>query len=78
MMEKITVYFKDGGFIEFNNTTTQMISGNSLLITTKSTENVEDEQPLLVTVTDVIDLSTVKNFVKITQTRKLEYNVSNK
>jgi hypothetical protein len=77
-MEKITVYFKDGGFIEFNNTTTQMISGNSLLITTKSTENVEDEQPLLVTVTDVIDLSTVKNFVKITQTRKLEYNVSNK
>ena len=77
-MEKITVYFKDGGFTEFHTTTTQMISGNSLLITTKSTENVEDGDPLLITVTDVIDLSTIKNFVKITQTRKVEYNVSSK
>ncbi len=77
-MEKITVYFKQGGFAEFNDISAQVISGNSLLITTKTTENVKDDEPLLITTTEVIDLGGVKKFTKINKTRKLEYNVSDK
>lgn len=82
-MEKTTIYFKDGKFIEYSNNNesnvASMVSGNHLIITTKSTESTENG-PVIVNNTTVFDLSTIKNFVKITPTRKfdIEKNVSEK
>ena len=78
-MEKITVYFRNGKFTEFADYTTSMISGNHLIITTKSSDT-NDDGPVAIAKTTIIDLSSVDNFVKITPTRKfdLEENVSTK
>jgi hypothetical protein len=56
-----------------------MVSGNHLIVTTKTTENNEDES-FVVSNTTIYDLSNVKNFVKITPTKKfnIEENVSDK
>jgi hypothetical protein len=56
-----------------------MISGNHLIVTTKSTEET-DNGPVIINNTTVYNLDTVKNFVKITPTKKfnIEENVSNK
>jgi len=41
-MEKTTIYFKDGNFVEYSsydgNNVVSMISGDHLIVTTKSTE----------------------------------------
>jgi hypothetical protein len=82
-MEKTTIYFKDGSFIEYSNhdgnNFVSMISGNHLIVTTKSTEET-DNGPVIINNTTVYNLDTVKNFVKITPTKKfnIEENVSNK
>lgn len=82
-MEKTTIYFKDGNFIEHSdydgNNVATMISGDHLIVTTKSTEETENG-PFIINNTIVYNLDTVKNFVKITPTKKfnIEYNVSNK
>jgi hypothetical protein len=57
-----------------------MISGNHLIITTKSTEET-DNGPVIINNTIVYELDKIKNFVKITPTVKFnieEENVSNK
>jgi hypothetical protein len=83
-MEKTTIYFKDGNFIEYSNhdlnKIVSMISGNHLIITTKSTEET-DNGPVIINNTIVYELDKIKNFVKITPTVKFnieEENVSNK
>jgi len=56
-----------------------MVSGNHLIITTKTTENNEDESFVLSS-TIIYDLADIKKFVKITPTKKfnIEENVSEK
>ena len=82
-MEKITIYFKDGTFIEYpnydGNNVASMISGDHLMVITKSTQETENG-PVIINNTVVYNLDTVKNFVKITPTIKfnIEENVSNK
>lgn len=82
-MEKTTIYFKDGKFIEYpnydGNNVASMISGDHLMVTTKSTQETENG-PVIINNTVVYNLDTVKNFVKITPTKKfnIEENVSNK
>jgi len=82
-MEKTTIYFNDGKFIEYSEqegmNNISMISGNHLIITTKSTQDTENGK-VIVHNTIVHDLATVKNFVKITPTRNvnIEQNVSSK
>jgi hypothetical protein len=74
-MEKITVYLKHGKVFEYScsdgSNVVTMVSGNHLLITTKSTENSENG-PIVLNNTIVYDLADVKNFVKINSTRKIE------
>ena len=45
-MEKTTIYFKDGKFIEYpnydGNNVASMISGDHLMVTTKSTQETEN------------------------------------
>ena len=77
-MEKITVYFKSGDFIEFNDGPSHIISSNNLLITYKSTENNDTNEPLLVTTTKLFSLDSIDKIVKINKTRKFEEHVSNK
>lgn len=78
-MEKITVYLRNGKFTEYADYATSIISGNHLIITTKSSDS-NNEGPVAITKTTVIDLSSIDYFVKITPTRKfeIEENVSNK
>lgn len=82
-MEKTTIYFKDGTFIEYpnydGNNVASMISGDHLMVITKSTQETENG-PVIINNTIVYNLDTVKNFVKITPTIKfnIEENVSNK
>jgi hypothetical protein len=82
-MDKTTIYFKDGTFVEYSNhdnhNFVSMVSGNHLIVTTKTTENNGDES-FVVSNTTIYDLSNVKNFVKITPTKKfnIEENVSDK
>jgi hypothetical protein len=56
-----------------------MISGDHLMVITKSTQETENG-PVIINNTVVYNLDTVKNFVKITPTIKfnIEENVSNK
>lgn len=80
-MERIIVNYKDGRVQEFAEPTAQIISGNSLIITIKKTITGDNETDIYIaTNTDVIDLSEIKNFVKITPTRKIniEAHVSDK
>jgi hypothetical protein len=83
-MEKTTIYFKDGNFIEYSDydggNFVSMVSGNHLIITSKTTEETENG-PVIVNNTTVYSLDTIKNFVKITPTKKFnieEDHVSNK
>ncbi len=83
-MGKTTIYFKDGNFIEYSdqdvNNVVSMISGNHLIVTTKSTEET-DNGPVIINNTIVYELDKIKNFVKITPTVKFnieEDHVSNK
>jgi hypothetical protein len=78
-MEKTTIYFNDGKFMEYTDNSVSMISGNHLIITTKSMQDTENGV-FIVHNTMVYDLATVKNFVKITPTRNIniEDNVSGK
>jgi hypothetical protein len=82
-MEKTTIYFKDGTFVEYSNhdnhNFVSMVSGNHLVVTTKATESNEDES-FVVSSTTIYDLANVKKFVKITPTKKfnIEENVSGK
>ena len=82
-MEKTTIYFKDGSFKEYSNydggNFVSMVSGNHLIVTVKSTEETENG-PVIINNTIVHDLDRVKNFVKITPTKKfnIEENVSEK
>jgi hypothetical protein len=80
-MERIIVNYKDGNIKEFQEPSGQIISGDSLIITTKkaiSDENSDDAH--IATTSEVISLSLVKNFIKISSTRKvnIEEYVSNK
>lgn len=81
-MEVIRVNYKDGNIKEFNDISGQIISGNSLIITTKKSLSNDDDsdEAHVITTSEVIDLTTIINFVKITQTRRvnIEYNVSDK
>jgi len=83
IMEKTTIYFKDGNFVEYSsydgNNVVSMISGDHLIVTTKSTEETENG-PVIINNTIVYNLNIIKNFVKITPTKKfnIEENVSNK
>jgi hypothetical protein len=82
-MEKTTIYFKDGTFVEYSNHDNHnfvtMVSGNHLVVTTKATESNEDES-FVVSSTTIYDLAYVKKFVKITPPKKfnIEENVSGK
>lgn len=82
-MEKTTIYFKDGNFTEYSNhdnhNFVSMVSGNHLIITTKTTENTDDES-FIISNTIVYDLVNISKFVKITPTKKfnIEENVSEK
>jgi hypothetical protein len=82
-MDKTTIYFKDGKFVEYSNhdnhNFVSMVSGNHLIITTKITENSGGES-FVVSNTTIYDLANIKNFVKITPTKKfnIEENVSGK
>lgn len=81
-MEKIVVNYLDGSVKQFIEPSGQIISGDSLIITTKqSVSNDDNEEELhLITTSDVIQLSKIRNFVKITPTRKfnIEEHVSDK
>lgn len=81
-MERIVVNYVDGSVKQFPDPSGQIISGDNLIITTKQSVSSDDnEEDLhLITTSEVIPLSTVRNFVKITPTRKfnIEDHVSDK
>lgn len=81
-MERIVVNYVDGSVKQFTEPSGQIISGDSLIVTTKqSVSNDDNEEDLhLITTSEVIPLSMVRNFVKITPTRKfnIEEHVSDK
>ena len=81
-MEVIRVNYKDGTIKEFNEASGQIISGDSLIITTKKTipSDEDPDDAHVITTSEVIDLASIKNFIKITPTRRfnIEYNVSDK
>ncbi len=80
-MERIIVNYKDGNIKEFQEPSGQIISGDSLIITTKKTiTDDNDDDAHIATTSEVISLSVIKNFVKISPTRKvnIEEYVSNK
>lgn len=71
-MERIVVNYADGSVKQFTEPSGQIISGDSLIVTTKqSVSNEDNEEELhLITTSEVIPLSKIRNFVKITPTRK--------
>jgi|Laugresu1bdmlbsd_1035121.scaffolds.fasta_scaffold438868_1 hypothetical protein len=80
-MERIIVNYKDGNIKEFQEPSGQIISGDNLIITTKKTISDENsDETHIATTSEVINLSLVKNFVKISETRKvnIEEYVSDK
>lgn len=80
-MERIIVNYKNGKMKEFVEPSGQIISGSSLIITTKKTVSSENEEDIYIaTNTEVIELSEINNFVKVTPTRKvkIENHVSDK
>lgn len=77
-MERVVVYYLNGNVKEFNEPLVQ-ISGGSLIISTKKVDSDDNQNAFLITTNEVIDLSKISNFVKITPTKKfnIEENVSN-
>lgn len=80
-MERIVVNYNNGNVKEFIDPSGQIISGDSLIITTKKMIDGDDNSDYhIITTSEVISLKDIKNFLKITPTRKLniEENVSEK
>ena len=80
-MERIVVNYVNGNVEEFIEPSGQVISGNSLIITTKkSVSNDDGDDNHAIITSKVIDLSTVRDFTRIIPTKKynIEENVSGK